>query len=155
MSCHDIGRGMNNVVRVTMRLMDEGKISKEAAKVIVQCCAKSVYWCDGNEYEATDYIRRCICGKCMTLVPKGEKLYSIWRIKDPFKRVPAIARQFDLATGSLCEACFDSIFNKYYGDDTAGERERQFIEAHSNNSDEYLSTGEYQEDNNGYSWGDE
>lgn len=154
MSCHDIGRGLNNVVRVTMRLMDEGKISKDAAKVIVHCCAKSVYWCDGNEYEATNYIRRCICGKCMRLVPKGEKLYSIWDIKDALNRAGAIARKFDLATDSLCETCFDSVLNEYYGDDAVGESERQFIEEHSENSDRYLSTGEYQGDNNGYPWGD-
>ena len=38
MSCHDIGRGLNSVVRKTIKLMDQGEISKNAAKEIINTC---------------------------------------------------------------------------------------------------------------------
>ena len=75
MSCHDIGRGMNSVVRVVIGLYDNEEISSDAAIRIIRACARGVNWCDGNSYEAVDYIRRCRCGKCLRMIPKGEKLY--------------------------------------------------------------------------------
>ena len=59
MSCHDIGRGMNEVVKTTIELYDAKAIDINATKKIIASCAAAVNWCDGNEYEATAYIRRC------------------------------------------------------------------------------------------------
>ena len=77
MSCHDIGRGMNTVVRTTITLFDEGKITLESARAIIVSCRKGVHWCDGNEGEAISYISECICGKCMKKAEKGEKLFHL------------------------------------------------------------------------------
>ena len=107
MSCHDIGRGMNSVVRTTVTLMDEGKISKEAAKTIICCCKQSVNWCDGNEGEAIDYISGCMCGRCLKLVPEGEKLYSVYDVARDFPDYYHL--DDNLATDGLCEECFDIV----------------------------------------------
>lgn len=56
MSCHCIGRGMNSVVKVVIRLFDEGKVSLDVAKEIIYMCREGVGYCDGNEYEALDCI---------------------------------------------------------------------------------------------------
>ena len=126
MSCHDIGRGMNSVVKTTITLMDQGKISKEAAKTIIISCANGVNWCDGNTYEAVDYIRRCLCGRCMKLVPAGEKLYSVYDVSGD---VPDQHRLDDnLAADGLCADCFDAVLSEHCKDEKAGERERQFID---------------------------
>lgn len=151
MSCHSIGRGMNNVVRTVVTLMDENKISKDAAKTLIRCCANSVNWCDGNSYEATDYVRRCICGRCMKRVPVGEKLYSVLDVSGdvPDQRY----LDYHLALDGLCEECFDIVLTEHCKDAAAGERERIYIEDHCNPKD-YTSTGEYEDHNNGCRWVD-
>ena len=151
MSCHDIGRGMNSVVRTTVKLMDEGKISKDAARTIISCCAYSVNWCDGNFYEATDYIRRCMCGRCMKLVPKGEKLYSVYDVSRDVPNRYKLSNH--IASDGLCEECFDIVLNQHCMDETSGERERKYIELHCK-PEEYISTGEYENHNNGCRWVD-
>lgn len=149
MSCHDIGRGMNSVVRTIVSLMDENKISKDAAKTLICCCASSVNWCDGNPYEATDYIRRCMCGRCMKKVPAGEKLYSVFQVS---RDVPEQYHlKTHLASDRLCEDCFDVVLVEHCKDSEAGKRERKYIEDHYESKD-YVSTGEYENHNNGYRW---
>ena len=149
MSCHDIGRGMNSVVRTTVMLMENGKVSKEAARTIIGCCRNSVYWCDGNEYEAIEYIRNCMCGRCMSLIQKGKKLYSVYDVSSD---VPNSDDLMDnIASDRLCEECFDIVINEHCKDDTAGERERRYIEATYAPKD-YISTGEYEAFNNGCRW---
>ena len=151
MSCHDIGRGMNSVVRTVVSLMDEKKISKDAAKTIIRCCANSVSWCDGNSSEATDYVRRCMCGRCMKRVPAGEKLYSVYQVSDAVKNRYHLDDH--LGSDGLCEECFDIVLAEHCKDAAAGERERKYIEEHYD-SEDYISTGEYENHNNGYSWVD-
>lgn len=151
MSCHYIGRGMNCVVRTVVSLMDENKISKDAAKTIIRCCADSVGWCDGNYGEAIDYIRRCMCGRCMKRVPAGEKLYFVFQVSDD---VPNRYHLIDhLASDGLCEDCFEIVLAEHCKDAAAGERERKYIEEHYD-SEEYISTGEYENHNNGCRWVD-
>ena len=149
MSCHNIGRGLNSVVRTTISLMDQGIISKDAAKTIVNSCFRGVNWCDGNPYEAVDYINRCMCGRCMKLVPEGEKLYSVY---DVSSKVP---NRYDidenLASDGLCEECFDTVLSEHCKDESAGERERRYIEEHEE-PDRYTSTGKYESKNNGSRW---
>lgn len=152
MSCHHIGRGLNNVVRTVVSLMEENKISKKAAKTIIRCCADSVYWCDGNSYEATDYIHRCLCGRCMKRVPAGEKLYSVGLVSDE------VPNRYDLyhhlASDGLCGDCFDIVLAEHCKDAAAGERERRYIEEH-NDPEDYISTGKYEDHNNGSRWVDD
>lgn len=149
MSCHDIGRGMNSVVKTTISLMDQEKISKDAAKTIINSCARGVNWCDGNTYEATDYIRKCICGNCMRLVPAGEKLYSVWTVSNDVHNMYNL--DDNLASDGLCEDCFDLVLNEHCGDSEAGARERKYIEENYSPKD-YTSTGEYTDNNNGCRW---
>ena len=151
MSCHDIGRGMNSVVKVTIELYDAGKIDKESTAKIIRACAHGVNWCDGNEYEATDYIRKCRCGRCLKMVPKGEKLYSVWDVSSDVPRPERIERDFQLALDGLCEECFDIVLNERCGNPNAGERERKRMEERLD-SKYYLSTGQYEDSNNGFSW---
>ena len=151
MSCHDIGRGMNSVVRTVVSLMDEKKISKDAAKTIIRCCANSVNWCDGNSSEATDYVRRCMCGRCMKRVPAGEKLYSVYQVSDAVKNRYHLDDH--LGSDGLCEKCFDIVLAEHCKDAAAGERERKYIEEQYD-SEDYISTGEYENHNSGYGWVD-
>ncbi len=149
MSCHDIGRGMNSVVRTTITLLDKDEISIEAAKEILWSCAKGVNWCDGNRYEAVDYIQGCRCGRCLKKLPKGEKLYSVDSVSIPFTNGNKLWNY--TITGRLCPNCFDDVLNGYCKDENTGERERHYIE---DNCDEeyYLSAGEYGSTNNGCQW---
>ena len=151
MSCHDIGRGMNSVVKVTMELYDSGKIDKESAQKIIYACMRGVHWCDGNEGEATEYIGNCVCGKCMKKIPKGDKLYSIFDVSPDVPNRFHIDDNYELVTSRLCEECFDVLINKHCGDEHAGQRERQYIAEHCQ-PEEYLSSGQYEEWNNGLPW---
>lgn len=151
MSCHDIGRGLNSVVKVTVELFDAGKISKEAAMRIIHQCANGVNWCDGNTSEAIDYIRRCRCGRCFKMVPEGEKLYSIWAVSNNVPNRYKIFNAFDLASDGLCEECFDIVLNEHTGVEDAGARERAYIEGDLQEA-EYTSTGEYEDTNNMCRW---
>ena len=149
MSCHDIGLGMNSVVRTVMTLLDEGRITKDAAKVLVNSCRNGVNWCDGNEGEAIDYITGCICGRCFNKIPKGEKLYYVY---DTSFSLSDTDKLFDYTlNGRLCKECFDLVINEFCNDEKAGERERNYIEEHQK-EEEYLSTGEYPDHNNKYRW---
>lgn len=48
----------------SLQKYDAGLILYESAFHILQQCAKSVHWCDGNEYEATACMYDC-CGRCL------------------------------------------------------------------------------------------
>ena len=58
-----------------------------------------------------------------------------------------------LATPGLCEECFDIVLKEHSGDETAGAKQKQFITEHSRPVD-YTSTGEYENNNNGFRWVD-
>lgn len=130
MSCHDIGRGLNSVVALVIQMMDNKEISKDAAKKIIYKARKGVYWCDGNEYEATACINTCRCGRCLKKMKNGEELYSLFDISlghnDTNKLFKSIDEQ--IVTDHLCVDCFDATINAYMNDDSAGERERKFIQ---------------------------
>ena len=130
MSCHDIGRGMNEVVKTTIELYDAKVIDINATKKLIASCAAAVNWCDGNEYEATAYIRRCRCGKCLRMVPKGEKLYSVWNVSNNVPDCYNIDKKAGIATDGLCAECFDEVISKHCSDPDAGKREMEYIESH-------------------------
>lgn len=151
MSCHDIGRGLNSVVRRTITLYDEGKVSAEVTKEIINACAKGVHWCDGNEDEATAYIRDCRCGNCLKIVPKGEKLYSVWSLPLNHPSKTKVGRlDKELACDKLCEDCFPLVVGTL-GDTEFVDTIRQDIEQYMG-PERLMSSGEHPEQNNGYSW---
>ncbi|MBO5731252.1 MAG: hypothetical protein J6R67_08645 [Treponema sp.] len=65
MSCHDIGRGMDSVTQVVIRMYDAGEINSKTALKLFTALKKGVHWCDGNEYEAVLSIFNCRCGNCL------------------------------------------------------------------------------------------
>ncbi len=152
MSCHNVGRALNNVVREVMNLYDAGDISKDAAKRLALRCCRSVAWCDGSEGEAIDYISACVCGRCFKLIPKGEPIYSTWQVSS------AVPNQYEikdengdeLPTDGLCEECFDIVLDHHCGEKGAGKRERDI----QKKFEDCVSTGEYKDDNNGCRWVD-
>lgn len=151
MSCHDIGRGMNQVSKEVMTLYDAGEINFKAAKKLLLVTGWAVNWCDGNQGEAHTYYSRCTCGSCLKRVEKGQKLYSIYHISNEVKNYWNIDRKYELVGDRLCQECFDRILNDYCKDPAAGERERKYIESHYQ-PEEYVSEGEYSCWNNGYPW---
>lgn len=149
MSCHDIGRGMNNVVRTVIKLLDEGKITKEAAKTLIRSCANSVHWCDGNEYEATDYIERCMCGRCMSVIPKGKPLYQTSQIRYDLQSKYSLWNV--VIPGGVCEDCFDEFVQEaFHGDLSPEEVKAGIMECGDESA--YKSSGEYEDSNNGFRW---
>ena len=152
MSCHNIGRGMNEVVRVVFWLYDKGEINEHAARAITATCAKAVNWCDGNSGEAIDYIYECRCGRCLSMVPKGEGLYPVLDIPE-HKIIWEVLDEENLVTDRLCTTCFDLVVEKYYDEIESGQAARQLIEKYNERSpEEFISTGEYAARNNGCRW---
>ena len=155
MSCHHIGRGMNSIVRRTITLYDHNEIALEPAKKIIATCENAVNWCDGNGYEAVDYILRCRCGKCLKLVPEGEKLYSIYDFPLEFQhKHPQMDEELELASYGLCEECFDRYMPEYCEGEWDTEILKKTIEDDEYNSQEFLSEGKHCLYNNKHSWGE-
>ena len=132
MSCHNICRGMNYVVKNVIKMYDTGELTLEAARKIIAAARRGVNWCDGNEYEAVEIIRRCRCGRCLKKMEAGAPLYSVWDV--PVDS-PGYSRILDtepeiLASEGLCSSCFDIVINRFLGDENAGQRERKYIEEH-------------------------
>ncbi|MBO6113221.1 MAG: hypothetical protein J6P45_09275 [Lachnospiraceae bacterium] len=149
MSCHSIGMGLNEVVRMVITLYDKGDISMDTTKKLLATCSQAVYWCDGHEYEALDYIRRCRCGKCLRLIPKGERLYSLYDTYEMFH----IFRDERLGSDGLCEECFDALIPKYCQDgETLQTVKDMIIKNYEDEPARYMSQGEPPKSNNGFEW---
>lgn len=142
MSCHDIGRGLNSVVTTVLELYDKNQIAMGAAREIIAACRRGVYYCDGNEEEAVFVMSRCRCGKCLRVVEKGKPLYPLDCTSLSYDLVNKIMNNgSDLASGELCEKCFDETLEVYCRDIHATDREKQYI--YDNYSEkEYLSEGD-------------
>lgn len=150
MSCHDIGRGLNSVVRRTARLLDEGRIDQEAAGEIFLACRKAVHWCDGNEGEATDVVQPCMCGRCLRIVAAGEGLYDLWDAQGmTWKKL----RDTALVTDRLCTECFDKVIAEINPEEGMPEEQRRMIEElNAEEPERWQSLGRYAFDNNGIPW---
>lgn len=66
MSCHNIGRGVNTIVKSVLELYDKKEISFKAAKKLIIKSRDAVNWCDGNYNEALECMEaseniRCSC----------------------------------------------------------------------------------------------
>ena len=103
MSCHNIGRGLNEVVRKVLVEYDAGLIPYESAIRILHQCARSVHWCDGNEYEAT----ACMYDRCGRCLRKGLPMFNIdipydnqgvWKLLDK-----------ESVDFHLCQDCIDKL----------------------------------------------
>lgn len=152
MSCHDIGRGMNEVVRMTISLFDKGEISRESAVKIIATCGAAVNWCDGNEGEAIEYINRCRCGKCLRLVHGGEKLYSVLDLPYNFKENRRIdPDRLRIVSYGLCEECFDPVLRPFCDGMYSVDDLKKYIEERYDIKD-FTSEGEPPAYNNGCKW---
>jgi len=129
-------------VKRVIGLLDSKKISTEAAREIIVACRIGVHWCDGNEYEAIEFIRRNRCGWCLKKIPKGLPLYSLWSMsildylvgKDPL-----MCKGAELASDGLCEGCFENVVDKICkGIDAARMKELLIDE---DKPEKYLSEG--------------
>lgn len=143
MSCHDIGRGMNSVVKVVIGLYDEGKFDRDTARVLFAACRKGVHWCDGNESEAIASLRGCRCGKCLSVIKKGDKMFSVWNVSYEVDKSYQILDSVipPLASDRLCESCFDEVIDNHCSFSGAGEREKKYIMEQYDEED-YISEGE-------------
>lgn len=144
MSCHNIGAGMNAVVEKVVWLMDENKINVEAAREIISKCRTSVWWCDGNEYEAIESIRKCRCGWCLKQIEKGKPLYSLWNVRDYdmflYDDVLDSKDGITLASDGVCEECIDYFVEKNCKEGSTSTQVIQDIMKHSSIEDN-LSEG--------------
>lgn len=145
MSCYDIGRGMNSIVKEIVTLLDKEEISKESAKTLIKACIRGVHWCDGNSYEAVDYIIDCMCGRCLKKVAEGEKLYELPCPYDD------LGNKIGLLYNRLCSECFDDVVaNNIKLNKAVSEAGNEI------NKEEtaFRSSGKYAKSNNGCKWPD-
>lgn len=126
MSCHDIGRGMNNVVSHVMDLYRAGRLDKRTAKELITVARKSVYFCDGNEGEAVRCMERT-CGCCLRDAAVDEELINIYERgigdglnEDQIDKMITDPRNFqDIEFQScslwVCPSCFERICDHSLG----------------------------------------
>lgn len=113
MSCHDIGRGLNSVVKVVIGLYEQGQLSKEAAMPILCACRRGVNWCDGNEDEAMQaLVDAGYCGLCL------EKPDSVTNVYDNGLGYPEKYEVFDrydkcAAHFFVCPRCKQRLIEEY------------------------------------------
>lgn len=127
MSCHQIGEAMNSVVDVVFKLYDANELSQKTAVTLIRSLRNGVNYCDGNEYEAVESVRKCRCGKCLKALKPGEdRIYSLDDLSsdDYFK----ILDQEDIAYADLCVECTDAVLNDYFHDADAGRKFRKKVD---------------------------
>ena len=136
MSCHDIGRGMNNVVSYVMDLYRADRLDKRTAKEIITVARTSVYFCDGNEGEAVRCMERT-CGCCLRDVAEDEDMLHIYLqgrhyglendLIDKMFTDPKNFQDIEFQSCSLwvCSSCFERICDHSLGrkgvEDETGE----------------------------------
>lgn len=103
MSCHNIGHGLNEVVRKVLVEYDAGLIPYESAFRILQQCVKSVYWCDGNEYEAT----ACMYDRCGRCLQKGMPMFTLGVLYDNREVLERVRKE--VIDYHLCQDCIDKL----------------------------------------------
>lgn len=77
MSCHNIGEGLDTVTEKIYNLYENEKISIDAARDLLRVTQKAVHYCDGNEYEAVEFLTyNNICSSCLKQFDKIFDLYD-------------------------------------------------------------------------------
>ena len=135
MSCHDIGRGMNSVTRVVIKMFDNGELSREAALKLLMALKLGVHWCDGNEYEAVASILDCRCGKCLKKIEEDENFYDIYECSPLVAERPmGILDNYNenYAGYFFCKDCFDNIIKAITNGKITGEVARKYIDEREN-----------------------
>ena len=146
MSCHDIGRGLNEVTKKVVELYEEGKISQETAKDIIKTCGDAVNWCDGNTGEAISFARYSRCAECFKIIPKGEPMYSLWHLNYQNGRYVNMQDKAGTAWDILCKECIHPVIKRT-------SSEYKTLEEMVNVAlCKDTSPGEDPVDNNGYPW---
>lgn len=103
MSCHNIGHGLNEVVRKVFVEYDAGLIPYESAFRILLQCAKSVNWCDGNEYEAT----ACMYDRCGRCLRKGLPMFRLDILYNDREVWDLVSKE--VIDCHLCQDCIDKL----------------------------------------------
>lgn len=103
MSCHNIGHGLNEVVRKILIEYDAGLIPYESTFRILQPCAKSVNWCDGNEYEAT----ACMYDRCGRCLRKGLPMFKLGVLYNDREVLNLVEKE--TIDYHLCQDCIDKL----------------------------------------------
>ena len=102
-SCHNIGHGLNEVVRKVLEEYDAGLIPYESAFRVLQQCTKSVYWCDGNEYEAT----ACMYDRCGRCLWKGLPMFRLGILYNDREVLELVKKE--VIDYHLCQECIDKL----------------------------------------------
>lgn len=140
MSCHDIGRGMNNVVKNVLKLYDAEKIDVSVARKLIAVARDSVNYCDGNEDEAIEVMKHCRCGKCFKKFNTGDFCFILYNLFDwPAPERNQINPAMDpdetedaLATWEICDDCLESVINDIFkGSVYPEELKEKYINTHS------------------------
>ena len=103
MSCHNIGHGLNEVVRKVLAEYDAGLIPYESVFRILQQYAKSVHWCDGNEYEAT----ACMYDRCGRCLRKGLPMFELGIFYNDRETLDLLKKE--TVDYHLCQECIDKL----------------------------------------------
>ena len=131
MSCHDIGRGMDSITQVVIKMYDAEEITSKTALKLFSALKSGVYWCDGNAHEAVQSIFNCRCGQCLKKMKPGEKLFNIYDAPGGVtENSNDILRNYqeDYAGWRFCTECFDNIISTVSNGNYSGEEARKYIE---------------------------
>lgn len=114
MSCHDIGRGLNNVVENILPLIDEGKISFADGKKLIRVCRDSVHYCDGNRDEALVCLeKQSRCSSCLRVVDKSQ-IINCFAVPEDFGYMKDLLRKMsyeeDILGGYVCKPCAEKLY---------------------------------------------
>ena len=94
---------MNEVVRKVLEEYDAGLIPYESVFRILQQCVKSVYWCDGNEYEAT----ACMYDRCGRCLRKGLPMFRLGILYNDREVLELVKKE--VVDYHLCQDCIDKL----------------------------------------------
>ncbi len=103
MSCHNIGHGLNEVVRKVLVEYGAGLIPYESVFRILQQCVKSVYWCDRNEYETT----ACMYDRCGRCLRKGLPMFRLGILYNDREVLELVKKE--VIDYHLCQDCIDKL----------------------------------------------
>lgn len=113
MSCHEIGNGLNDIVKHVLNIYDNGNLRKEIAKSIIAECVDITKKYDGNSDECLICFKeqnRCSC--CLNKVREIE-LYSYNNIPNVAESVMQKEWLGEDAVGlTVCRSCLSNIFDK-------------------------------------------
>ena len=130
MSCHSIGAALNNVGEKILEMYENGKIDAETAKELLCTIRRSVHFCDGNEYEATETLEENYCGCCLRKMKKDDLFLHLYHTSDRVINNHKIMNLYKLGSDKVCYDCFCKLLYDYTKIDNIGEMEKDYIMQH-------------------------